>query len=230
LQKMDMEGTQNWRNSMPNIFWPINLIRLGLLMTRKSGGPFRKRDNQTVLYFCEEAYTMKLMVFLVITIGIAIFSWPYLRDPRTYGFFRFFAFETIVLLVLSNSNAWFRNPFTLLQILSWLFLLGSLLLAIHGFYLLKMVGKPEGGWEDTTHLVKRGAYRYIRHPLYSSLLLFGAGALLKNITLTSVGLYIALVAFLIATAMVEETENVEQFSSEYTDYKKMTKMFVPFIF
>jgi len=173
---------------------------------------------------------MKLLIFLVLTIGIAIFSWPYLRDPRTHGFFRFFAFETIVLLVLSNSKSWFQNPFITLQMISWLLLLGSLLLAIHGFYLLRMVGKPANGWEDTTHLVKRGAYRYIRHPLYCSLLLLGAGALLKDVSLTNVGLYLSLIAFLIAAAKIEEAENLRRFGSEYVDYIKTTKMFVPSIF
>ncbi len=169
------------------------------------------------------------MIFLVLTVGITIFSWPYLRNPRVHGFFRFFAFETIVLLVLTNSSYWFQNPFTLLQIISWLLLIGSLMLAFHGFYLLRMIGKPEGGWEDTTHLVKRGAYRYIRHPLYSSLLLFGAGALLKHVSLATISLFLALIAFMIATAKIEEAENINHFGSEYVDYKKISKMFVPFI-
>ncbi len=173
---------------------------------------------------------MKPLIFILLTIGIVIFSWPYLRNPKAHGFFRFFAFETIVLLVLTNSRFWFREPFTLLQVISWLLLFGSLLLAIHGFYLLQMIGKPDTGWEDTTHLVKRGAYQYIRHPLYGSLLLFGAGALLKHISPVSVSLFLALAAFLIATARVEENENINHFGLEYVDYIKTSKMFVPFIF
>jgi protein-S-isoprenylcysteine O-methyltransferase Ste14 len=172
---------------------------------------------------------MKLSIFMVLTIGIAIFSWPSFKNPRTHGFFRFFAFETIVLLALANSSYWFQDPFTFLQVISWLFLIGSLLLAIHGFYLLRIIGKPASGWENTTQLVKRGAYRYIRHPLYCSILLFGAGALLKHVSLASASLYIALIAFLFATARVEEAENVNHFGLEYVDYEKTSKMFIPFI-
>lgn len=172
---------------------------------------------------------MKMVIFLILTVVITIFSWPHLRNPRAHGFFRFFAFETIVLLVLWNLKTWFLNPFTLLQIISWLLLFGSLLLAIHGFYLLRMVGKPVNSWENTSHLVKRGAYRYIRHPLYGSLLLFGAGVLLKDVSITSFSLYLALFAFFFATAKIEEAENTTHFGSEYIEYAKLTKMFVPFI-
>jgi protein-S-isoprenylcysteine O-methyltransferase Ste14 len=37
-------------------------------------------------------------------------------------------------------------------------------------------------------------------------------------------------AFLIATAKVEETENLEKFGSDYAVYMKTTKMFIPFLF
>jgi hypothetical protein len=40
---------------------------------------------------------------------------------------------------------------------SWLLLLLSLLLAVHGFYLLVVAGKPKGHIEDTSTLVKVGA-------------------------------------------------------------------------
>ena len=173
---------------------------------------------------------MKLLIFLLLTIGIAAFSWPYLRNPRAHGFFRFFAFETIVLLVLTNSKFWFQDPFAIQQIISWLLLISSLLLVIHGICLLMKFGEPGIGLEDTTQLVTSGAYRYIRHPMYCSLLLFGAGVLLKHVSLTSVSLYIALIAFLIATGRIEESENSMHFGKQYTDYVKMTKMFVPYIF
>jgi len=170
---------------------------------------------------------MQLLVFLVISTVIAILSWPSLRNPRVHGFYRFFAFETVLLLILLNSTAWFQHPFALLQVFSWILLLGSLILAIHGFYLLRVIGKPRGKIEDTTRLVTQGAYCYIRHPLYASLLLFGAGALLKEVSWTSLALFIALAAFLIAAARIEEAENLQHFGSEYTEYMKKTKMFIP---
>jgi protein-S-isoprenylcysteine O-methyltransferase Ste14 len=121
----------------------------------------------------------KLIIFVVASAGIVFVSWASLRDPRSHGFFRFFAFESILVLILLNLDHWFRDPFSAPQIVSWLLLLSSLVLAVHGFHLLRVVGEPREGFEDTTTLVKMGAYKYIRHPLYASLLLLGWGAFFK---------------------------------------------------
>jgi protein-S-isoprenylcysteine O-methyltransferase Ste14 len=78
-------------------------------------------------------------------------------------------------------------------------------------------------------LVTEGVYRYIRHPLYSSLLFLGWGIFFKRPSCL-VGLF-ALVAsaFLVLTARVEEGENIRYFGEVYQEYMKHTKMFVPFV-
>jgi len=102
-------------------------------------------------------------------------------------------------------------------------------MAAHGFYLLKVTGKPRQGIEDTTVLVRRGAYRYIRHPLYTSLLLLGWGAFLKDVSLFSAAFVFLATAFVYVTARIEETENREKFGASYEQYMKSTKMFIPFL-
>jgi protein-S-isoprenylcysteine O-methyltransferase Ste14 len=108
-------------------------------------------------------------------------------------------------------------------------LLSSLIMVVHAFYLLRVTGRPKGGIENTTVLVKRGAYKYIRHPLYGSLLLFGWGVFFKNPSLLSITLVLAASAFLVATARVEEAENLQKFGAEYAAYMETTKMFIPFL-
>ncbi len=49
-------------------------------------------------------------------------SWPYLRDPRAHGFYRFFAFEAVLGRVALNSPSWFLRPAAPRQIISWLLL------------------------------------------------------------------------------------------------------------
>lgn len=121
----------------------------------------------------------KFILFLLISAGIIYLSRDSLLDPLSHGFFRFFAFESIIVLVLLNLEQWFNDPFSAFQIVSWALLLGSIILATHGFYLLLRIGRPEGKIENTTKLVMQGAYKYIRHPLYTSLLLFGWGRFVK---------------------------------------------------
>jgi protein-S-isoprenylcysteine O-methyltransferase Ste14 len=116
------------------------------------------------------------------------------------------------------------------QLFSWLLLLASLRLAAHGFYLLRVVGLPLGDFENTTQLVTEGAYRYIRHPLYGSLLLFAWGALAKKPSWLGLLLAVGTSVALFMAAKVEEAENLARFGREYSDYMKSTKRFVPFLF
>ena len=171
-----------------------------------------------------------LITFAVVSVGIVFMSRASLRNPHSHGFFRFFAFESILVLLLLNLEHWFSNPFSALQIVSWLLLLSSLILAVHGFYLLHTVGRAKGGILNTTTLVTLGAYKYIRHPLYTSLLLFGWGVFFKDASILSGILSLATLAFLIATARVEEVENLHKFGADYAAYMKTTKMFIPFLF
>ena len=172
-------------------------------------------------------------VFLIVSAGIVYISRRSLRTWRSHGFFRFFAFEAILGLILLNAGVWFHHPFSLLQIASWSLLLGSLLLAIHGFILLRRMGKPDSrindskrlGIEKTTRLVTTGAYRYIRHPLYASLLFFGWGVFLKQPSLIGALLAVVTTVALYATARVEERENVDNFGAEYIEYMQHTRMF-----
>src|SRR3990172_5134744 len=170
----------------------------------------------------------RLAVFILLSIGIVYVSRATLRDVRAHGFYRFFAFEAILGLILVNTQAWFREPFTPLHIISWLSLFASLFLAMHGFYLLRTLGRPRESFEATTQLVRQGAYRYIRHPLYSSLLWFAWGAFLKEISLFSTILVLIATAALIATARVEEGENLRKFGEGYAAYQRETRMFIPF--
>ena len=44
------------------------------------------------------------------------------------------------------------------------------------------------------------------------------------------GLAVLVTFFLVATARIEEVENIKYFGDEYSEYLKRTKMFVLFVF
>jgi protein-S-isoprenylcysteine O-methyltransferase Ste14 len=170
---------------------------------------------------------MKLAIFILLSIILLVFT---LVRPYRHRYYRFLAFESLLILVILNSESWFHNPFSLIQFISWIFLLCSLLLAINGFRILKIAGSPNKDIEDTTEIVTTGVYRYIRHPLYFSLLLGGVGAFLKDPDITGLFLLISLFIFLYLTARVEEKDNLYKFGSAYHNYMEKTKMFIPFLF
>jgi protein-S-isoprenylcysteine O-methyltransferase Ste14 len=169
---------------------------------------------------------IQLGIFVLLSTLLLVFT---LKRPHRHRFPRFFAFESILGLVLINAGDWFRNPLSLRQLVSWIFLASSVGLAIHGFLLLRIAGSPKHDIEETTRLVTIGAYRYIRHPLYSSLLLGGFGAFLKNPSFLGLILFLILTGFVFVTGKIEEGENVERFGKQYRTYMEITKMFIPFL-
>jgi protein-S-isoprenylcysteine O-methyltransferase Ste14 len=173
---------------------------------------------------------VKVILFALLSIGIVRLSWGSLRNRRSHGFYRFFAFEAIFALTLINIDRWFSDPFSWMHILSWILLLGSLPLAIHAFYLLRKYGQSQGTIEQTVTLVQRGAYRYIRHPLYASLLLFLWGVFLKAPSLVTGLLAIVASLLLHFTAIAEERASRERFGQMYETYQQKTKRFIPFVY
>jgi len=165
-------------------------------------------------------------------------SWRSLARPGVHGFYRFFAFESLLVLIVVNAGAWFVEPLAARQLVSWCLLAISAFLAVHGYRLLRVVGRPvrseEGGtnlsFENTSVLVTAGAYRWIRHPMYASLLLLGCGAALKRLSAPSLALAACAALFLYATAKVEERENLERFGAAYREYAERNRMFVPYLF
>jgi protein-S-isoprenylcysteine O-methyltransferase Ste14 len=177
-------------------------------------------------------------VFLLAGLLLAGMSHRPLRDPRSHGFYRFFAFEAIVVLLWLNVPYWFAERFAAHQLLSWALLFAALYLLAHGLYLLRVRGghAPERaaevanfGFENTARLVDDGIYAWIRHPLYASLLLLAWGIFCKHPDVTgAVAAAVATLA-LIATARVEERENLATFGPAYGDYLARTRMFIPFL-
>ncbi len=180
---------------------------------------------------------IRIGLFIICTIFFIRFSWRALGNPGSHGFYRFFVFLWLLLLILLNLPYWFRDPFSVLHLLSWLFLLVSIFFVVQSFVMLKQLGghaereaMPENySFENTAQIVEDGLYRYIRHPMYASLLFLGWGAFFKHISLLTVILILLVSAFLIAVARVEERENLKFFGPEYADYMRQTKMFIPWL-
>lgn len=174
--------------------------------------------------------TMNYLVLITGTIFIVLFSWFLsIKYKRYHGIARFFAFESIFILVLLNYRVWFREPFSPLQLISWILLLISLYAVITGYLLLKRKGEPTANFENTSLLVKTGIYKLIRHPLYLSVFLLGTGIMLKNPELVQLILGAVNLIAVYITAKIEENEMIAKFGEEYRQYMKETKMFIPFI-
>jgi len=174
---------------------------------------------------------MNMPAFITGTIIIILFSWYYsVRAKRYHGIARFFSFESIYILILLNYKLWSLDAFSWNQIISWILLFASIYPGIAGYLTLRNKGEAKDSFENTTKLVRSGIYRYIRHPLYCSLLLFGTGMMFIDPGLHQIiaGIINALAIYL--TALIEEKEMIVKFGNKYSEYMKDTKRFFPFLF
>ncbi|MCU0461693.1 MAG: isoprenylcysteine carboxylmethyltransferase family protein [Bacteroidales bacterium] len=175
---------------------------------------------------------MNYLALAIGTVLITAFSWYFsLREKRYHGIARFFSFESIFILVLLNWKVWFKDPFSGHQIISWILLFACIYPAIAGYLSLHKRGKPEDNHiERTTILVKSGIYKFIRHPLYCSLLVLGTGIMFKDPGKLQLILGAVNLLAIYFTARIEEKEMIKKFGPEYIQYMFETKMFIPFLF
>jgi protein-S-isoprenylcysteine O-methyltransferase Ste14 len=76
-------------------------------------------------------------------------------------------------------------------------------------------------------LVQNGIYRYIRHPIYLGDVLLVLGLELALVSWLVIGV-VGLLVFVIRQALVEERLLLKSLPG-YMDYRRQTKMFIPFI-
>lgn len=180
----------------------------------------------------------RFLLFGILSLPIILVSIKSLKNTKNHGFYRFLSWECIAWIFASSYKFWFVNPTSTAQIFSWIFLVTSGYLVVVGVILLHRVGKPvenrEGEslyqFEKTTELVDKGLFRYIRHPLYGSLVFLTWGIFFKNINIELFIVSILSTLLLYLTAKFDEKECIKYFGSNYIDYMKRSKMFIPYIF
>jgi protein-S-isoprenylcysteine O-methyltransferase Ste14 len=180
----------------------------------------------------------KLITFGILSLLIIIVSRHTLFNTRSHGFYRFFSWECIAWLLTSNYKFWFKDPVSINQIISWIFLFYAAYLVISGVVTMKAKGKAKKsredkslfGFEKTTELITTGVFKQIRHPLYASLIFLTWGIFLKNPTTLLFFVSLLSTDFLYFTSKFDEKECVNYFGDKYIEYMKHTKMFIPFVF
>ena len=179
-----------------------------------------------------------LIVFIIISIPMIIASWHSLQNIKSHGFYRFFGWEGIAWLFASNYAFWFKDPLSSKQILSWIFLCIGAYLVIFGYLVMRNTGKPSSErdekelfhFEKTTNLIDHGVFKYIRHPLYASLVYLTWGIYFKHMTLTLLITALASTVFMYISTLYEEKESIAYFGDQYKTYMTKTKRFIPFLF
>ncbi len=182
--------------------------------------------------------TQNLILFLILSVPVVIISWRSLFSFRNHGFYRFFSWECILCLFVCNCRYWFVDPFSLKQIIAWILLTAAAYVVIAGVMKMNKAGKAQKSrnekglyaFEKTTELVDTGIFKYIRHPLYASLLYLTWGICFKNTTTVTIIVSVMSSVFLFVTARYDEKECIAYFGEKYREYMTRSKRFIPFVF
>lgn len=180
----------------------------------------------------------QLLVFGLGTLLLLGISWRALGNRKAHGFYRFLAWVAMLALLVLNAPVWFEDRYALHQRVAWVLLFLSLLTLALGLYQLRRDGRPDRrqraerelyGFERTSRLVSGGIYRYIRHPMYCSLLLLTWGMACKDLTPATLALAGLASAMLYLAARRDEAECLAYFGEAYREYMARSRMFVPFV-
>jgi protein-S-isoprenylcysteine O-methyltransferase Ste14 len=144
---------------------------------------------------------------------------------RPAGLF-FFLPVLLVLRLFRTDGLVIHSP--ILQVVGVILFAAGLGLAVWArIYIGRNWGMPMTQKAEP-ELVTRGPYRYVRHPIYSGILL----AILGTGVATNLSWLIPLVvcgAYFIYSATVEEKNLALTFPVAYPPYKARTKMLIPFV-
>jgi protein-S-isoprenylcysteine O-methyltransferase Ste14 len=136
----------------------------------------------------------------------------------------------IVVVLLSRS--FHKNTLVVrvpaVEILGAVIFVAGLSLAIWArVYIGRNWGMPMSTKQEP-ELVTSGPYRFVRHPIYSGLLLAIVGTALAT-NLWWLIAFVLLGAYFIYSATVEERILTESFPVQYPRYRSHTKMLIPFV-
>ena len=82
-------------------------------------------------------------------------------------------------------------------------------------------------WHAKPELVTSGPYRYVRHPIYTGMSGMVIGSTL--VFLPAVAWCVGMLAYMIVSALREERDMAQRFPDAYPEYKRHSKMLVPFV-
>jgi protein-S-isoprenylcysteine O-methyltransferase Ste14 len=177
------------------------------------------------------------LAFVTISAILVGISWRTLGNVRSHGFYRFLAWEAMLVMLVLNASSWFGDRSELNQRIAWVLLSLSLAVLFAGIYQMRRFGQAGEqrqddelfAFERTSQLVTGGIFRYIRHPMYCSLLLLAWGIAFKRIDVLIVLLAVLSSVLLWCSARCEERECMAYFGDAYRQYMGRSWMFLPLV-
>jgi protein-S-isoprenylcysteine O-methyltransferase Ste14 len=132
--------------------------------------------------------------------------------------------------LLWQGRFWLRHPHPWQMVLAMVLFALGILLSWTSTRALGRQWRIDAGLSSDHELIMAGPYRFVRHPIYTSMLcvLLGTGFVVTPLPL----FLLALVVFLIGTEIrvrIEDKLLASQFGEEFQQYQRSVPAYIPFI-
>lgn len=158
------------------------------------------------------------------------------RETFATGVWHSLAFMVAVVLIMGHPPrpAWLDDPVVphldAFQAIGLVMTVAGLAFSLWArFYL-------GSNWSAAVHvkadhqLVRSGPYRFVRHPIYTGILVAFVGTALAQDRWRSLLAVVVMLAGLLYKLRLEERWMTETFGDAYRDYRRHTKALVPFVY
>lgn len=180
---------------------------------------------------------MKIILFGILSLPLVALSWRSMFSLKNHGLYRWVVWECILWLALQNDRYLIVEKFDLQQVISSALMTASLVFVVSAVWMMRERGRVSEqrrdqtlfGFEKTTVLIESGIFKYVRHPMYSSLLFLAWGILLRHIEVASLLVALMTTCSGVLAAWIEEKENLAYFGERYRHYALKTKRFIPYV-
>jgi protein-S-isoprenylcysteine O-methyltransferase Ste14 len=181
---------------------------------------------------------MRTFAYVLLAVGTLLWFAPFLlmkRNKDTPQKLNPRARWGILLVMLAYSLLW-QNSFWARPLSEWriaistIFLGLAALLSWTGARALGRHWRIDAGLSKDHELVRSGPYRFVRHPIYTSMLclLLGTGFLVTPLLL----LLLSVVLFTIGTEIrvrIEDSLLASNFGQQFQEYKRGVPAYIPFL-
>lgn len=130
---------------------------------------------------------------------------------------------------LSPLTTTFIQHSYLLNFISIFLVIIGLFVAIYARYTLGSNWSAHVEMKVKHELITTGMYKYVRHPIYTGVILMRIGSVLVVGTVNLLLFFFIGAGYLIYRLVQEEQLLIKYFPKEYPEYKKRTKALIPFI-
>ena len=179
------------------------------------------------------------LIFLVVWVVSSFFAKKSVTKRR-WGWRWIFIIAIILFVVFINrgNNAYFARLFftnqffpatTIISIIAIIFAVAGLIGAVWARVYLGRNWSGYVTYKKKHELVTDGPYKYVRHPIYSSMMLMFIGTWLSFPTIYVSFMFLIYLSIFLWRKGKEEAIMIKLFGKKYKDYMKHTKALIPWV-